>query len=969
MPSGQPDGRPSSRKLTFRKMLDLEKKHKLDRLQAQGPSTFTAMVPARSPGIPSAEDPMALQSKSRPVTITMMSNSLPPAHQPSLNQATQLQQTLAVKRAGAGASLAPPLRIEVPQRDNGHDSDKSSICQSPGWDNSKAKQKKQEAKERKKREKEEAVRAAKETKRPPKRISKAPPTNRVFNWMNSTPMERSTSTPALDTVAEENPSQDTVTRQPSSRRGSLEAGLRTLKNIAGPWKHDKHEDTRPQLEGVPGGFVGGLKLKMERENVTPTEIQRFSFSKGNQTQSPVERPVSHSRTTPEGGLPVSQHAQFDNRMPPPQSDSESDQEGRNSSRMGKSEASYAARRVKYPHIEPPDPAPIMEMKIKRPVKNTKINTEEISKTVGTGRPLPYKDRTVLEVKYQPSWTEGADVISVRKLYKNSPTTSPVIPPLRKSTPIDLDAEDGSRGKKSSPFTESEQLQRNRGQSAQQMYDRRTSTMVFGSERTVDKSHWRHRSLPFQPMETVEPSNDEDTGGDETSTSFDKTRDNYHNFHSEGQTESPIEINPSNPAQAGKPEKVLSSSSSFRSLKNVAKAAFSRSPTPPVPAIITNPEATGSSWSLTRPTTASTVGESYNRKSNKAERLLGEPSASSVVSSRTSDHSSSQSSEEVSIFDETSSLSTPTISRPQSQKDDSSSSRESSKAAPATSMRSDRKSAEDGHSRSSSHDAWGRTAVPLKRAEYQDRRKTALETRSAREPQYHSVENERNSAFANSSPQEPDLEDTLPPRRSSVTKSRSTPELQDLSFLPPLKHQALERSAKGKGKGKEKDKERERERERQKGEPTKYTTQHAIQRSQDSELQALIPSPSSPQPPSPTKGAGAEYLQNARLNVLRAGQPASKPGRVPSPTGVMGPTPTVEPIAKMFVVCCSCHYFHDMPSKIYECMAKPDNIVEDRDLGVSGHITTMVRCPWCSHGMSTTCCAGYAAVVYMQEKLH
>ncbi|KAB5578464.1 hypothetical protein GE09DRAFT_551494 [Coniochaeta sp. 2T2.1] len=76
-----------------------------------------------------------------------------------------------------------------------------------------------------------------------------------------------------------------------------------------------------------------------------------------------------------------------------------------------------------------------------------------------------------------------------------------------------------------------------------------------------------------------------------------------------------------------------------------------------------------------------------------------------------------------------------------------------------------------------------------------------------------------------------------------------------------------------------------------------------------------------------------------------------------------------PIAKMFVECCSCKFYHDMPSKLYECMAKPDAVVEDKLRGISGSITTMVKCPWCQHNMSTSCCAGYAAVVYVKEKLH
>jgi len=77
----------------------------------------------------------------------------------------------------------------------------------------------------------------------------------------------------------------------------------------------------------------------------------------------------------------------------------------------------------------------------------------------------------------------------------------------------------------------------------------------------------------------------------------------------------------------------------------------------------------------------------------------------------------------------------------------------------------------------------------------------------------------------------------------------------------------------------------------------------------------------------------------------------------------------DPVAKMFVECCNCKFYHDMPSKLYECMAKPDAVVEDKLLGISGAITTMVKCPWCQHNMTISCCAGYAAVVYLKEKLH
>lgn len=79
----------------------------------------------------------------------------------------------------------------------------------------------------------------------------------------------------------------------------------------------------------------------------------------------------------------------------------------------------------------------------------------------------------------------------------------------------------------------------------------------------------------------------------------------------------------------------------------------------------------------------------------------------------------------------------------------------------------------------------------------------------------------------------------------------------------------------------------------------------------------------------------------------------------------------EPIAKMFVECCGCKYYHDMPSKVYEAMANPDGVLgAGEDIGgFAGRVSMTVRCPWCKHDMSTKCCAGFAAMVYIKERLH
>jgi hypothetical protein len=256
---------------------------------------------------------------------------------------------------------------------------------------------------------------------------------------------------------------------------------------------------------------------------------------------------------------------------------------------------------------------------------------------------------------------------------------------------------------------------------------------------------------------------------------------------------------------------------------------------------------------------------------------------------------------------------------------------------------------------SRRDSWCRTAIPMELTEDEDRMKTPTAKRSAAD-------------FTASKPQppspfnkEPNTDSSDLNREPSLSRSISTPELQDLSFLPELKHQSLARPLKGKGKailgkkGKQSSvsKEQEGNSPKELAHPPSIPVTGATTKSEGS-------SPTSPQP--------SQYLQNARLNIPRAPRSPMKsgfpPAHLPHPQAG-GP----EPLAKMFVVCCSCKYFHDMPSKIYECMAKPDNVVRDTNLGVSGVISTSVKCPWCGHGMSTGCCAGYAAVVYLREKLH
>lgn len=125
---------------------------------------------------------------------------------------------------------------------------------------------------------------------------------------------------------------------------------------------------------------------------------------------------------------------------------------------------------------------------------------------------------------------------------------------------------------------------------------------------------------------------------------------------------------------------------------------------------------------------------------------------------------------------------------------------------------------------------------------------------------------------------------------------------------------------------------------------------------------------------------ATYLEAARKAAPTAPAPKA-PKQNPSSPGLAASThgspsirarqiPDGEPIAKMFVECCSCKYYHDMPSKLYEFMAHPQDMVTlGDDMHFAGSVSMTVKCPWCKHEMSTRCCAGLAAMVYVKERLH
>lgn len=105
--------------------------------------------------------------------------------------------------------------------------------------------------------------------------------------------------------------------------------------------------------------------------------------------------------------------------------------------------------------------------------------------------------------------------------------------------------------------------------------------------------------------------------------------------------------------------------------------------------------------------------------------------------------------------------------------------------------------------------------------------------------------------------------------------------------------------------------------------------------------------------------------------------ATEVGTVSLGKGALADGMEAKPIAKLFVICCKCKFWHDLPSKIYEAMALPKELHKDENVaGIKGkgqvtgaRLETAVKCPWCEHAMTTWCCQGWTTVVYLHERHH
>ncbi|KAI9817210.1 MAG: hypothetical protein M1827_001323 [Pycnora praestabilis] len=185
------------------------------------------------------------------------------------------------------------------------------------------------------------------------------------------------------------------------------------------------------------------------------------------------------------------------------------------------------------------------------------------------------------------------------------------------------------------------------------------------------------------------------------------------------------------------------------------------------------------------------------------------------------------------------------------------------------------------------------------------------------------------------------------RKTSVKRPRSNPQLQttaqlqDLSFLPELKHQSLVKPKKS---------------------PASSVASSSpsfgavsVKSGSSSPPQFPNPTPPSTRPSSddglslPVGASSTNYL-GARPQSYHSGS-LLRPGNAPRRRTLnpMGPqsgsaaAKELKPLAKLFVICCKCTRWHDLPSRVYEAMALPRKIFEDEVVGATeGKVDTVRR---------------------------
>lgn len=876
---------------------------------------------------------------------------------------------------------APSLSIDIPpprskfivkhgevvpeqEADSDTGSAASSICQSPGWaqlTDTKKKKEKKEAKERKKeKEKAEAKALAKaksETKQPEKhrnRLSKAaPPPNKKLSRM-SLMMNRSTSAPIV-------PQAPILEPLNFEFKEETKTHIDATPIVPAPWKtahgtplEQTPVGPSPAQEILPtrvsnDGFIGGLKLKLAEAASVQDRMRRQSLTEERRMNA-VQRPGSDSDSgLGDNRVESAQEAEMRNAL------TNADEDSTRTPQQWDSIYEQAARMMRS--TGPPEEPQVADRSSKKPWKKTYPPTSYF--------PVEFDESTSLRtssansngrIASQPRSSEDWDgwrpdsAFSSERPSLNTRDTS-----VDRGTPVE-------RGRSAQSHV---------GHQRKQTEDRsftghEDETKV--SENARKESAPRGRRLSFTSIRNF--ARNSSTDATSTVKSFGRVNQNgsvppirttadSKPQSGENGLVSPVERSLHNRRSSSK-----GNIPTLKGFKNAAKSVFSRGPTVTSPTEIdTSPRVAHGNTEQSRSKNSSSSG-SADGSMSKAERIFEQPISAEFCASPTESRSGSSenvsttsreqngngyqdrqhegyhsrsttdSSEDYSTHDESSNVTTPLAPHAISYYDSFPQIHDDDLVLENPGLRMNEK-----------HSFTMTNGMPLK-PQVQDSRVPDLN---------HSTISHNPSMPKIPLPTEVSQSPTDLRRQTSLSRSTSTPELlqqqQDLSFLPPLRHQPLKKPAKEKkGKGRPS--------------PLSQPQPQEKNRSKSGSLTKLEPpSPlvSKSAGSSPTSPISSQYLQNARNSIPRP------PARAMQNQSANQSGP--DPIAKMFVVCCSCKYFHDMPSKIYECMARSESVVEDKNLGVSGVVSTSVRCPWCGHGMTTACCAGYAAVVVLREKLH
>jgi hypothetical protein len=192
----------------------------------------------------------------------------------------------------------------------------------------------------------------------------------------------------------------------------------------------------------------------------------------------------------------------------------------------------------------------------------------------------------------------------------------------------------------------------------------------------------------------------------------------------------------------------------------------------------------------------------------------------------------------------------------------------------------------------------------------------------------------------------------------------------------------------------------------------HNSSHDGQSNYDTADEETPESPSFPREPMPPSNPNPSPLeapiQEPELPISRPMQP-NLPDQTRNPITILkrrsqkSKSSRKPPIAKIFVICCRCKYWHDLPSEVYARLAYPERLNESKpsprrnndrkpagsrslsfgqlpaahaahgsdglDLRPAPLLPRKVSCCWCGHNMSRTCCEGWTAVVELRERHH